>query len=310
MTKAALAGSVVFLSVFFLFFAPIEVRAMNPAASIEDETRPEKASGPRSGWEIGLSGGMKFLGSPAQNSRGQISWSGNLVSAAERGGIDLSLENPFGFSASLAYFFSPALGICLQADIPNTQSFDIASASFYEVAWFSDKTHGQVQGGWQATGNFSVTAFSLDLVWRLFRRPTFDAYLKAGPSFFTGKFDAATKYGLGWTWADRLGDFDYFPVDISISEKIKKIDLNFSAGFDVRLGNTFIVFGEFGYFRGMTVPGKWILQPGSYQGAIEPTETLNLTPAEIENIDFTAHMKRLPGKPFFTKLALGVKVAL
>jgi len=310
MTKAALAGSILFLAAFSLLFAPIEVQAQDPAAQVEGEKQAEKARGPRTGLEIGLSGALILLNTTPK-SRGQISWSGNLVSAAERGGIDILLENPLGFSASLAYFISPALGICLEADIPNTQSFDIADASFYEVAWFSDKTHGQVPGGWRATGHFSVTAFSLDLIWRFFRRPTFDAYLKAGPSFYTGKFDAVTKYGLGWSWADRLGDFDYFPVDISISEKIEQIDFNLGAGFDIRLGNTFIIFGEIGLFHGRKVPGNWVLQPGIYQGAIVTTDTLNLTPAEIEAIDFTANMKNLsPVRPFFTKLALGVKVAL
>jgi hypothetical protein len=283
------------------------------ATPARTETFRESSGEPRGGLEIGLSGGLALSSFKSGAGSFTDTWGAyySLQSVTETGSLNFSLGNSIDLAASLAYFFTPQIGIRFQFDMPFKRTFS-SGLMDYNMSWnwYGYSTYTR-NSSYDVTGDTSVIPLSLNGVFRFPMGASMDAYITGGPTYFMGKVNAATKMGLGWTWlAGSTQYIDYFPVPLNISESVNGIGFNVGAGLDLKIGETLKAFIEANYFMGPSKSLSWIAQPGTYPSTLSAGFNLNVDQATIDDLSLSTRMSALDVKMSFLKLAAGIKIGL
>jgi opacity protein-like surface antigen len=286
--------------------APVEAP---PQPAVRHPAPSYSLGGPKV--EVGLGFGMGFGSFVTETSSYSYNWGPFYVlqTVNETGNLSHTLKSPMGLGFSLAYYFGQGLGVKVRVDMNFKQDFGDDSVSDYLLtwSWFSGGPYSR-DNSWPITGDMSILPISLDIVYKFQTEGSFQPYVNAGVSIFTGKLNASTY--TGWSASLVSGPIqyiDYAAVPLEITdESLSSVGANFGLGVDIFFSPSIAFNLDAAYFLGKSFDLQWMPVPGNYQGILGNFNFNNLTADAL--IDITDNITPLTVKTSFFKVMAGFKV--
>jgi hypothetical protein len=265
-------------------------------------------------FELGLFGGYGLTRFQA-GSVYSAEWSADLLqSVKEETVISVKSKNASTLGGSLAYFFTPNIGLQLSGA---TFSPDVTTnGSFTFRTTFAGASEVQEDHAWTGGGTMNTTPLSLDVVGR-YALGAVEVYGSAGVTLFRNSFEADNFIGWGSTfefvwyvWVDQYVDAFQIPIRIE-KTSWTAFGGNLGAGVSFRVIPALGLFVDGRYFYCPARELGWKWQAGTYTGLNNPYGYF--TSWEITDADLASSQKvmtTLKVNPSFFSVTAGFKVCI
>lgn len=265
-------------------------------------------------FELSVFGGYGLTRLQA-DSRYQAAWSWDLLqSVQEETVISARAKNASTLGGSLAYFFTPNIGLQLSAGSFNPEVTTGGNFTFRTM--FAGASEVQENHAWTGGGRLNTIPLSLDVVGR-YGFGHVEIYGSAGVTLFRNSFEADNFVGWGATfefvwyaWVDQYVDAFQIPVRIE-KTSWTAVGGNLGLGLTVKVIPALGLFLDGRYFYCPTRELTWKWQAGTYTGLNNPFGYF--TSWEIADADlapFQAKTAALKVNPSFFALTAGFKLFL
>lgn len=259
--------------------------------------------------DFAIMGGLAMGSFIPDTSSYSDSWNESILkSVTESGTIVHKIDKPLGIGISFSYLFLGGLGIQARVDYNLSKRFiPEESSSDYTITWSWTNTGPySKEKNWAATGEISVIPLSLNLIYKVRSGGFIVPYISGGVSYFTGKVNADTYRGYGFTWTDETNRYiDYLDIPLVIDTSLSGIGFNAGGGLDLVFTPNIALSVEAVYFIGKTIEEFWNPVPGIYSGNNFPDVTWTVEQEFMESI--IEEVPPLEIKTSFLKLQAGIK---
>jgi hypothetical protein len=265
-------------------------------------------------FELSVFGGYGLTRFQA-DSRYSAEWNADLLqSVKEETLISAQAKNASTLGGSLAYFFTPNIGLQLSGA---TFSPEVTTSGNFTFRYtFAGALEVQENHAWTGGGRLNTIPLSLDIVGKVGLGPV-ELYASAGATLFRNSFEADNFVGWGasfefvwYVWVDQYVDAFQIPVRVE-KTSWTAFGGNLGLGLNVKVIPALGLFLDGRYFFCPVKELSWKWQAGTYTGLNNPFgyfTNWEITDADLAS--FQAAATTLKVNPSFFSLTAGFKLYL
>jgi len=252
--------------------------------------------------ELVLKVGAGFSGPAQIDPTGGVDWHWSVLEglfvAQESNNATFSTKGGFTFEGGIEYFFTPNVGLSLNASFLNPK-VDVFNQ--YQLNSEFLGSEYLVNRDWESSNEIKIVPISLNFVYRIDLGKSLNANIILGPTLFITNTEL---YGtMGYT-AFYDDDIDLFHIDLYHESTSVSFGFDIGAGIDLKLTPNIAFYCEGAYYICPSIAKSWQYNSGVYEGELG----LLIFNVEDDSIDIGDYGFEI--KPSFFKFTAGIKIAL